>query len=434
MSSMTIGLILSILFFGFMFLGIPVSVSIAVSSFVIMVLMLPTLDMASLTASQSLVAGINNSALMAIPFFIFSGCIMNTSGLAIRLINFAKLFCFGFKGPLLFINVISNMLFGALSGSATAAAVAVGKVINPLEEKENYDPVLSTAVNIASCPTGLLIPPSNVIIVYALVSGGTSIAALFWAGYIPGILMGMAVMLVAGYFSYKNDYPKINKPTFRETITVVKEAVPVLLLIIITIGGITSGWFSATEASAVAVVYSIVLSIFYKTLTFHNFKNILEDTVLLSGVVLFLIACSSLMSWGLAYSGLPVMISNSILSLSDNKIIILLLINLLLLVVGMFMDMTPAILIFTPILLPIARELGIHDVHFGMIMIYNLSIGICTPPVGTALFVGCSINNTTIEQVSRILIPFFLMMFLFLMLITYIPELSLFLPRFVGFI
>ena len=434
MSSITIGLILSFLFFGFMFLGIPVSVSIAVSSFTIMALMLPTFDMASLTASQSLVSGINNSALMAIPFFIFSGCIMNTSGLAIRLINFAKLFCFGFKGPLLFINVVSNMLFGALSGSATAAAVAVGKVINPLEEKENYDPVLSTAVNIASCPTGLLIPPSNVIIVYALVSGGTSIAALFWAGYIPGILMGAAVMLVAGYFSYKGDYPKIKKPTVRETFIVIKEAIPVLLLIVITIGGITSGWFSATEASAVAVVYSIVLSIFYKTLTVHNFKNILEDTVLLSGVVLFLIACSSLMSWGLAYSGLPEMISNSILSLSDNKIIILLLINLLLLVVGMFMDMTPAILIFTPILLPIARKLGIHDVHFGMIMIYNLSIGICTPPVGTALFVGCSISNTTIEQVSRILIPFFLMMFLFLMFITYIPELSLFLPRLVGFI
>lgn len=429
-----IGLTLAILFFFFMFMGVPIAISIAASSFVIMMMMLPNLDMASLTAAQSIASGVNNSALMAIPFFIFSGCIMNTGGLAIRLINFAKLFCFGFKGPLLFINVISNMLFGAISGSATAAAVAVGKIIDPLEKKENYNSALSAAVNIASCPTGLMIPPSNVIIVYALVSGGTSIAALFWAGYIPGILMGISVMICAGFFTRKGNYPKIVAPTSKEFITTLIEAFPVLLLIIIIIGGITGGLFSATEASAVAVLYSIVLSIFYKTLTLKNIIPIFKDTVVLSSVVLFLIACSSLMSWGLAYSRLPESISSGILSLSSNKFVVLLLINVLLLIVGMFIDMTPAILIFTPILLPIARVLGIHDVHFGMIMIYNLSIGICTPPVGTALFVGCSISQTKIEDVSKKLIPFFILMVFFLLLITYVPELTLFLPRLVGFI
>lgn len=425
----SVGLILFIIFFVLLFLGIPISATIAFSSFVIMLLMLPSIDFSMITAAQVMATGINNSALIAIPFFIFSGCIMNTSGLALRLINFAKLFSFFFRGPLLFINIIANMLFGAISGSATAAAVAVGKIVFPLEQEENYDNALSASVNILSCPTGLLIPPSNSLIVYALVSGGASISALFWAGYLPGIIMGISVMIVSGIFASKYNYPRSKFPGIKVALKVIWQAIPILLLIIIIIGGITKGIFSPIEASGVAVFYSIILAIIYKSLTLKGFLDIIKETVILSAIVLFLIACSSLMSWALAYSNLPKTIASSILALSDNKIVILILINIMLLIIGMFMDMTPAILIFTPIFLPIIRELGIHPVHFGIIMVYNLCIGLMTPPVGTALFVGCSVANVNIESVSKKMIPFFIVLFISLMLITFLPDISLFLPK-----
>lgn len=424
-----VGLILVILFFVLLFMGIPISFTIAFSSFVIMLLMLPNPDFSMITAAQVLATGINNSALIAIPFFIFSGCIMNSSGLALRLINFAKLFSFFFRGPLLFINIIANMLFGAISGSATAAAVAVGKIVFPLEQQENYDKSLSASVNILSCPTGLLIPPSNSLIVYALVSGGASISALFWAGYLPGIIMGISVMIVSGIFASKYKYPRSKFPGFKIALKIIWQAIPILLLIFIIIGGITKGIFSPIEASGVAVFYSIILAIIYKSLTLNGFLEIIKETIILSSIVLFLIACSSLMSWALAYSNLPKTVASSILALSHSKVIILILINIMLLIIGCFMDMTPAILIFTPIFLPIIKELGIHPVHFGIIMVYNLCIGLMTPPVGTALFVGCSVSNASIESVSKRMIPFFIVLFISLMLVTFIPSISLFLPK-----
>ncbi len=414
-------------------IGAPISIAIAVSSLSVMFMFLPP-EMALLTAAQSVINALNSFSLLAIPLFILSGSIMNTGGLALRLINFTKLFTGRLPGPLFQINILSNMLFGALSGSAIAAEVAVGKIIDPLQKKENYDPALSAAVNIASCPTGLLIPPSNTFIVYSLVSGGTSIAALFLAGYIPGILMGMGVSLVAMYFSLKENYPKQEGISFQEKKVIIFQAFPSLLMIVIVIGGVVGGIFTATEGSGIAALYSLVLSLIYKALDMKKLKEIVIETVSMTGIVLFLISVSSIMSWVLSYSRIPQMVAEGLLGISDNPIIIMLLINLILLCVGTFMDMTPAILIFTPIFLPIAKQIGFDPVHFGIIMTFNLCIGLCTPPVGSALFVGCSLSNIKIEEVFSKLIPMFAVLITILLLITFIPTISLFLPRFFGLI
>ncbi len=412
-------------------IGAPISIAIAISSLSVMFMFLPP-EMALLTASQTVANALNSFSLLAIPLFILSGSIMNTGGLALRLINFTKLFTGKLPGPLFQINILSNMLFGALSGSAIAAEVAVGKIIDPLQKKENYDPALSAAVNIASCPTGLLIPPSNTFIVYSLVSGGTSIAALFLAGYLPGILMGLGISLVAMFFSIKENYPKQQSISFQEKKEIIIQALPSLLMIVIVIGGVVGGVFTATEGSGIAALYSLVLSVIYKSLNAKKLKEIVVETVSMTGIVLFLISVSSIMSWVLSYSKIPQIIAEGLLSVSDNPIIIMLLINLILLCVGTFMDMTPAILIFTPIFLPIAKQIGFDPVHFGIIMTFNLCIGLCTPPVGSALFVGCSLSNIKIEEVFSKLIPMFIVLIITLFLIVFVPEISLFLPRAFG--
>ncbi|MGL4387851.1 MAG: TRAP transporter large permease [Brevinema sp.] len=426
-------LTLVILFVIFLFIGLPISITITVASLFVMFFFQPV-DKALLTAAQSIVNSMNSFSLLAIPLFILSGAMMNIGGLAIRLINFAKLFTGFLPGPLMHINVLSNMLFGALSGSAIAAEVAVGRIVAPLQKEEGYEESLSTAVNIASCPTGLLIPPSSTFIVYSLVSGGTSISALFLAGYIPGILMGLGVMLVALFYSFKLEYPKQAPIPWKEKVDIIWKALPSLLMIVIVIGGVIKGMFTATEGSGIAALYSLILSFIYRSLDRQKLMEIIKETVTLSGMVLFLIGCSSVMSWVLSFSRIPQLVANGMLSLSSNSMIIMLMINIILLMVGTFMDMTPAILIFTPIFLPIVKTIGIDPVHFGVIMTFNLCIGICTPPVGSALFVGCSITNIKIENVFLRLFPMFIIMIITLFFITYIPAISLFLPRLFGLI
>jgi len=433
---MDLSIIISVLllsFIGLLLLGLPVAVVIAVSSIITMFFYLP-FGLTFQTAVQSTSGSLTSFSILAIPFFIFSGAIMNTGGLAIRLVNFAKLFTIGIPGALMQINVISNMLFGALSGSALAAEVAVGKVLAPIQKKEKYNMELATVVNITSCPTGLLIPPSNTLIMYSLASGGTSVSALFIAGYIPGILMGLGVMSVALILGIKNNYPKQDILSFKETIKIIWEALPSLLMIVTIIGGIIGGVFTATEGATVAVVYSLILSYIYKSLNKEKIKEILHDTLTLSGISLFLIGVSSIMSWVLSFSQLPILITNGLLSISTNPIVILLIINLILLIVGTFMDLTPALLIFTPIFFPVAQKLGIHPVHFGIIMNFNLALGICTPPVGNALFVGCSVAGIKMENIIKRLIPFFLVLVVILLLVTFVPDLSLFLPRYFNLI
>lgn len=420
-------------FFVFLILGLQVSVGIGLASFIAILLSLP-LDMTIIASAQKMITGLDNFALLAIPFFILSGNIMNNGGIAIKLVNFAKLIGGRLPGSLAQVNILGNMLFGAISGSAVAAEAAIGGTIYPLQKKEGYDPKYCAAVNITSCPTGLLIPPSNVLIVFALVSGGTSIGALFIAGYLPGIVMGLGIMILAYIFAKKNNYPVEPKPEMSLVIKTTLDALPSLLLIIVVIGGIIKGVFTATEGSGIAVIYTLVLFLIYKNLNAKVIKKILDETIKMTGIIMFLMAASSIMSWALAYSQIPQYITNILLGISDNKYVILLIINMLLLVVGTFMDMTPAVLIFTPIFLPVVTSLGMHPVHFGILMVYNLCIGLCTPPVGNALFLGCAIADLKIEDIIKTILPYFIVMLIGLLLVTYIPAISLFLPKVFGLI
>ncbi|GLO62666.1 membrane protein [Vibrio sp. MACH09] len=417
-------------FFLFLGLGVPISFAIGVASLLTVLLQLP-FDAAIAVISQKMASGLDSFALLAIPFFILAGNIMNQGGIAIRLINFAKVLGGRLPGSLAHVNVLANMMFGAISGSAVASAAAVGGTMAPLQKKEGYDPAYSAAVNITSCPTGLLIPPSNTFIVYSLISGGTSIGALFLGGYIPGILMGLGLMTVAGIIAKKRGYPVADKPSSAEVVKKTLDALPSLGLIIVIMGGIIAGIFTATEASAIAVVYTLILAVgFYREVTIKQLPSIILESVVTTSIVLLLIGASMGMSWAMANADIPYMISDALLAVSENPIIILLIINVILLIVGIFMDMTPALLIFTPIFLPIAMDLGMDPVHFGIMMTFNLCIGICTPPVGSALFIGCSVGKVKIDKVVKPLLPFYAVLVLALMLVTFVPQLSLVLPQF----
>lgn len=357
---------------------------------------------------------------------------MNNGGIARRLVNFAKLFVGWIPGSLAQANVVGNMLFGALSGSSVAAASAMGGCIYPIQKDEGYDPAFATAVNIASAPTGLLIPPTSAFIVYSTVAGGVSISTLFMAGYVPGLLMGLGTMVVAFVYAKKHNYPVSGKTSLNEALKVTLQALPSLLLIIIVIGGIVGGIFTATEGAGICVLYCVILSICYKSITIKSFMKILVSSACTSGIILFLISASSAMSFVMAYSGIPAAISAGIMSISTNKIVIFLLMNVILLIVGMFMDITPAILIFTPIFLPIAESLGMSTIQFGVMLIFNMCMGNITPPVGSVLFVGCGISKIRIEDVTKTLLPYFAVLFLLLLAVTYIPALSLAVPQLMG--
>ena len=412
------GLIILVLLVIMLIAGVPIAVALGISS---ICAILPVMDtsVAVLTGAQRIFSGISVFSLLAIPFFILAGNIMNKGGIAVRLINLAKLVTGRAPGALAHTNVVANMLFGAISGSGTAAASAMGSIIGPIEKDEGYDPNFSAAANIATAPTGLLIPPSNVMITFSLVSGGTSVAALFMAGYIPGILWGLACMVVIYFIAKKKGYRSTSKFTGKEKIKVLLEAIPCLLLIIIVIGGIIGGIFTATEGSVVAVVYSLLLSLFgYKSIKLKEIPQILKESAEMTGIIIFLIGVSSIMSWVMAFTNIPSLVSEGLLAISDNKFVILFIINIILLIVGTFMDMTPACLIFTPIFLPVCTALGMNTIHFGIMMIFNLCIGTITPPVGTTLFVGVKVGGVKIETVFKELLVYFAAIIFVLLLVT----------------
>ncbi len=410
---------------------VPVAWSIAIASLLTMLISIPALP-AFTTISQRIATGLDSFALLAIPFFILSGQLMNNGGIAKRLIDFAKTLVGSLPGGLALINIVSAMMMGAIAGSAMASASAMGSILGPEMEKEGYSREFGAAVNITSSTTGLLIPPSNVLIVYSLASGGVSIAALFLAGYIPGILTGLFLMIVAVVWAKKKGYNVRERSSLKEVFSTFIKAIPSLFLLIVVIGGIVAGIFTATEASAIAVLYTLLLAFWYKEISMNDLPKILLDSVGTTAIVMLLIGTSMSMSWIMSYENIPQDLSNALLGISDNKIVILLIINLLLLFVGIFMDMTPAILIFTPIFLPIVTKLGIDPVHFGIMMVLNLSIGLCTPPVGSVLFVGVGIANTTIEKVIKPLLPLYIAMIVALFIITYFPVLSMWLPSLFG--
>lgn len=477
-------LILILSFLILLAIGVPIAFSIGLSGIITMLFSIDTIP-AFTTFAHRMATGLDSFALLAIPFFILAGNIMNSGGIAIRLINFARVLVGQSPGGLVMVNVLANMLFGAISGSAAASASAIGSIMGPEMKKEGYPDDFSTAVNITSATTGLTIPPSNILIVYSLASGGASITALFIAGYIPGILTGLAIMITAMSMLiyktrgskgvaimltklavltaiitgvaislriiYNNTQSEVYKTLFfllglgiaiyliNRTIKrweKVKyatkkfiDALPSLFMLIIIIGGIVAGYFTATEASAVAVIYALTLAFIYKQVKIRDLAGIILKSVRTTAIVLLLVSTSIGLSWIMSYENIPQNVSEGLLTLSNNPFVILLIINLILLFVGIFMDMTPAVLIFTPIFLPVVTiQLGMDPIHFGIIMVLNLCVGLCTPPVGSVLFIGCSVSGIKIEKVIKPLIPLFIAMIIVLLLVTYLPQLSLWLP------
>lgn len=427
------GLIIAVVLITLLVAGVPIAVALGISS---ILAILPNLNLGAtvLTATQQIFSGISVFTLLAIPFFILAGNIMNKGGIALRLINFAQVLTGRVPGSLAHTNTVANMLFGSISGSGVAAASAMGSIIGPIEKEEGYDEGFSTAVNVATAPTGLLIPPSNVFITYSLVSGGTSVAALFLGGYIPGILWGLGCMIVAYVYAKKNGYKRTDKVTFKEAMKIIWQAVPSLFLIVIVIGGIIAGIFTATEGSAIAVAYSLILSLFiYKTINTKELGNILVDSSKMTGIIIFLVGASNIMAWVMAFTGIPEAISTALLGISDSPIVILLIINIFLLFIGTFMDITPAILIFTPIFLPICTSFGMSSLQFGIMITYNLCIGTITPPIGNILFVGAKVAGMKLEVVAKHLLPYYAVIFLVLMLVTFVPAVSMWLPSLAGY-
>ncbi|XEI32111.1 TRAP transporter large permease [Aeromonas veronii] len=428
----TIALVMFGSFFVLVFAGVPISFSIGLATLAAGVMMLP-LETILAVIGQKMATGLDSFSLLAIPFFFLAGSLMNSGGIAQRLINFSQVLVGRMPGSLGHVNVMANMMFGSISGSAVAAAVAVGGTMAPMQKKAGYDPAYSAAINVTSCISGLLIPPSNVLIIYALTAGGISVATLFMAGYVPGILMGLSVMVVGGIIAKRRGYPVAERPTLRVVLTSFWDALPSLMLVVVVMGGILGGVFTATEASAIAVVYTFILSVLvYRQVKLADLPRILLDSVITTAIVLLLIGISVGMSWAMTNADIPYTISEGLMAVSDNPIVILLIINVILLVVGIFMDMTPAVLIFTPIFLPIVTDLGMDPVHFGIMMVFNLCIGLCTPPVGSALFVGCSVSGVKIQSLIRPMLPFFLVLLASLIAVTYVPSLSLFLPGLFG--
>ncbi|KZM55136.1 TRAP transporter large permease [Aeribacillus pallidus] len=430
--TLTSGLTLLIVFALMLILSVPISVSIVIASAVTILLLLP-FDMAIFTSAQKLVTGIDSFSLLAVPFFILSGILMNNGGIVERLVNFAKVLVGRMPGALAHTNIVGNMLFGSLSGSSVAAAAAIGGVMGPMQKKEGYDPRFSAAVNIASAPTGLLIPPSGILIIYSLVSGGTSVAALFLAGYLPGILWGIACMITAYIIAKRNGYPVSERVTFKIAFKTFIDAIPSLMMIVVVIGGILAGIFTATEASAIAVAYSLILSLIYRAVKIKDLPRMIMESVEITSVIMLLVAGSAVMSWIMSFTGIPQAISNLIMEISSNPIIILLIINIFLLIIGTFMDITPAVLIFTPIFLPLVTSFGMDPIHFGIMMVMNLSVGNITPPVGSALFAGVSIAKLDLEDVMKPIIPFYVAIIIALLLVTYIPAISMVLPELLGY-
>ena len=425
-------LVLFVSFFILLLFKVPVAYSIGISTTLSLLLNIDRMPGIT-TIAQRMVTGIDSFALLAIPFFVLAGEIMKKGGIANRLINFAKSLVVSLPGGLAYVNVLASMLFGAISGSAIAATSAIGSIMTDRMEEEGFSREFSASVNITSSTTGLLIPPSNILIVYALASGGAaSVAALFIAGYLPGILLGVAIMGYVAFVALRRDFSKGERLPFIQIWNYFRKAFFSLLLLVIVVGGIVAGIFTATEASVIAVLYAAILALIYKEIKINDFSAILLTSAKTTAIVMFLICTSMAMSWLFSFEGIPELMSNFLLDQFSNRFVIFLVINILLLIVGTFMDITPAVLIFTPIFLPVVMELGMDPVHFGIVLVLNLCIGLCTPPVGTILFVGCGVAKISVSQVIKPLLPFLAIMILVLLLILYIPQITLLLPDLFG--
>ena len=427
-------LIILVVLLVLLIIGVPISYAIGISSLAAILQIIP-LDVAVLTGAQRTFVGMSKFSLTAIPFFILAGNLMNQGGIAKRLVNFVLAILGKLPGALLVTNAGANALFGSISGSASAAAAAVGSMVREGEEEQGYDPAICAATNAASAPSGLLIPPSNALITYSLVSGGTSVAALFMAGYIPGLLWALCCIIVGIVIARKKGYKETpGKFNWKNLGKATLQAIPALSLIVVVIGGIVGGIFTATEGSAIAVVYALILGICYKNITWKKFWAIVVDSAKMSGMIVFLIGVSNIMGWVMAFTQIPQAISAALLGLTDNPVIILLIMNVILLVAGTFMDVTPAILIFTPLFLPVVETFGMNPIHFGLILVYNLCIGNITPPVGNTLFVAIKVGKTSLSKVMPYMLMYYAAILIGLLLVTYVEAISMGLPWVMGLV
>ncbi len=379
---------------------------------------------------QKMVKGIESPSLMAIPFFILAGEIMGAGGISRRLIEFSNVLVGRVRGGLAQVNVLSSMFFGGISGSAVADTSSIGAMLIPMMKKNGYDDDYSVAVTVTSSCQGVIIPPSHNMIIYSLAAGGLSVGKLFLGGLVPGVILGLALMIVSYIIAVKRGYPKGEKVSFKEGIKISANAFFGLLTAVIIIGGVLSGVFTATESAAIACVYAFFITFFvYREIPLKAMNKILYNSLKTLALVLSLIAAAKSFGHMLALLQVPALATRALLAVTDNRVLLLLLITVLVLLLGCIMDMAPLILILTPILLPVVTSLGMDPIQFGVVLILNLAIGLCTPPVGGALFVGCAIGKVSIEKMTKALLPFYAMMVIVLLLITFIPQIVMFVPN-----
>ncbi|HDL8053303.1 TPA: TRAP transporter large permease [Yersinia enterocolitica] len=379
-------------------------------------------------------SGVNKFSLLAIPFFILAGAIMAEGGIARRLVSFAYIFVGFIRGGLSLVNIVASTFFGAISGSSVADTASIGSVMIPEMDKKGYPRDFAAAVTASGSVQAILTPPSHNSVIYSLATGGTvSIAALFIAGILPGLLLSFTLMLMCVGFAYKRGYPKGERVPFRQALKIFVDTLWGLMTVVIIMGGILSGVFTATESAAIACLWSFFVTMFiYRDYKWSELPKLMYRTVKTVTIVMILIGFAASFGAIMTYMQLPERITEFFTSVSDNKYVILMCINIMLLLIGTLMDMAPLILILTPVLMPVTNSLGIDPVHFGMIMLINLGIGLITPPVGSVLFVASAVSKQKIEQVVKAMLPFYGALFLVLMLVTYIPEISLWLPRVFG--
>lgn len=417
-------------FVTFITFRLPITFALATSSALTMFY----LNIPLMALVQQMAKSINSFSLMAIPFFILAGEIMGAGGISTRLLKFADAMVGHLRGGLAYVNVLASMFFGHLSGSAVADVSSLGSIEIPMMKKAGYDSEFAVAITVASSCQGVLIPPSHNMIIYSLAAGGVSVGALFLAGLVPGVMCGVSLIIVSAVLSIKRNYPKGENVPFMEKLRVTKDALLALFTAFIILFGVTLGFFTATESAAIACVYAYIVSAFvYRELPMKTVPKLLMNTVRTLAMVFSLIAAAGAFGWILAYLQIPSMITTALLDISDNKIIIFLLINIMLLLLGCIMDMAPLILIVTPILVPVTTQFGMSPVQFGVMLIFNLAVGLCTPPVGSALFVGCGIGKISVEQTVKAMMPMYAAMVIGLLLVTFVPAFSLWLPELAGY-
>jgi tripartite ATP-independent transporter DctM subunit len=410
-----------------MVLRVPITFSLALAS----IATATYLNIPLMAIVQQMVQGVKSFSLLAIPFFIIAGEMMGRGGIALKLINLANVLVGRIRGGLAMVNVVESMFFGGISGSAVADVASTGTIMIPLMKKSGYDDDFSVAITVTSATQGIIIPPSHNMIIYSVAAGGVSVGRLFLAGFVPGVTLGIALMIISYIISIKRNYPKEKKYSFKEAVKIFGDAFLGLMTAVIIMGGVVSGVFTATESAAVAAIYAFIITFFvYKEIPLKEFKGILYSTLKTLTMVMALIASASAFSWLMAYLRIPAIATEFLISITNNKILLLMLINMLLLLLGMIMDMAPLILIVTPILYPVVvGKLGLSPIHFGIILMINLAIGLCTPPVGSALFVGCAVGKISIEKAAKAMIPFYFVMVIVLLLITYVPQITMFVPN-----